>query len=72
MSKKPSLRSAEFYQHIISLIDNMERAADSGLSIRYEISRLLGLIDSYGYHKALEARINAGFPPLVGEDDETV
>ena len=66
-------KSTMYYQEIIALLDNMERAAEMGSSIGYEARKLLHFVEQYGFNKALEARIDAGFPPLeplsTDEDD---
>ncbi len=61
-------KSVIYYEAIISLIDNMERAADCGASIGHEARNLVRLIELYGLHKGIEMRISAGFPPLEDED----
>lgn len=53
-------KASELYQHITALIDNMESAADCGVSVGYEARKLLSLIDRYGKALLLEDREKRG------------
>jgi len=55
---EPKLESKKYFRQIVSLIDNMERAADYGSAIGYEARTLLGLIEQYGDLRAQEAVAN--------------
>ena len=56
--------SDHYYNNIVNLLDNIEMAVDIGARIDGDIRRLIFLIDQYGYARAVESRISAGFPPL--------
>lgn len=63
MTNKPMPESKKYFRQIVSLIDNMERAADHGSDIGYEARMLLGLVEQYGDKRALEAKISMGYVP---------
>lgn len=65
--KKSELPSRHYFRQAVSLVDNIERAAELGSDVGYEARTLLGLIEQYGDARAMEAKISMGYKP---EPDE--
>ncbi len=64
--------SDQYYNSILSIIDNIEMAVDIGAQVYDDTRKLIYMIEQYGYARAVESRISAGFPPLeeLGDEDE--